>query len=232
MPLIELDGVTKIYPAPHPLRVAQFTVSRGETFALSGFDAGAAEMLILLVTGAAVPDEGTVRIAGLDTRAIVTDTAWLQSLDRFGLVTHRAVLIDKLPIVSNMALPLTISIDPVPADVRPAVEAVAAEVGIPAARLDAQTATLSPDERLRVHLARALAPGPEALLLEHPTGHLESDEARAAFGERLRGIAHRRGLAFIALSDDAVFVKASGGRRLRLDPEAGTLRAPRWWRRS
>ena len=47
-----------------------------------------------LVTGAAVPDEGAVVVAGRDTRDIATDTEWLASLDRFGIVTDRAVLLD------------------------------------------------------------------------------------------------------------------------------------------
>ena len=231
-PLIELTGVTKIYPAEEPLRIGSLRVSPGETLALGGFDAGAAEMLILLITGAAVPDEGVVRTGGQDTRTIATDTAWLESLDRFGLVTHRAVLIDKLSILSNMALPLTIAIDPVPDDVRPQVVALATEVGLPEARLDDLAGTLTADERLRVHLARALAPGPAALLLEHPTRTIETMPARVAFGTLLRDIATRRGLAFVALTDDPAFAKASRARRLNLDSTTGALKTPRWWHRS
>ena len=54
---------------------------------LSGLDAHAAEMFMHLITGASVPDEGAVVVAGHDTRTIATDTEWLASLDRFGIVT-------------------------------------------------------------------------------------------------------------------------------------------------
>jgi hypothetical protein len=49
-------------------------------------------MFVHLVTGAALPDEGVVSIAGRDTRAISTDTEWLRSLDQFGIrhATSRA----------------------------------------------------------------------------------------------------------------------------------------------
>ena len=71
-------------------------IRAGERLALGGVDAGAAETLIHLVTGAALADSGEVLIAGTNTRAIATDTAWLASLDRFGIVTDRAVLIEKI----------------------------------------------------------------------------------------------------------------------------------------
>src|SRR5438094_944769 len=92
-PQIAFAGVTKNYAGLRPLRIADLTVRPGEQLVLSGFDASAAEVFINLVTGASVPDEGEVRVAGQDTRAITTDTQWLASLDRFGIVTERAVLL-------------------------------------------------------------------------------------------------------------------------------------------
>ena len=86
-------------------------------------------MFVHLVTGAALPDEGHVRVAGRDTREIATDTEWLKSLDRFGIVTHRAVLLDGLSVAANLALPLTVSIDPMPDDVRMRVERLANDIG-------------------------------------------------------------------------------------------------------
>ena len=62
-------------------------------------------MFVHLVTGASVPDEGAVKVAGRDTRDIATDTEWLTSLDRFGIVTHRAVLLDGMSVAANLALP-------------------------------------------------------------------------------------------------------------------------------
>ena len=90
-PLVEITSLVKDYGGPQPLRLNLLRLDRGERYTLAGFDAGAAETLIHLITGAALPDEGDVRIAGTSTRAIATDTAWLSSLDRFGLVTERAV---------------------------------------------------------------------------------------------------------------------------------------------
>ena len=101
-PLIRIASVIKTYEALRPLRIAGFSVTREDRIVLSGFDEGAAAMFVFLVTGAALPDEGQIQVAGRDTRDIATDTEWLSSLDRFGIVTHRAVLLEGL----SVALPL------------------------------------------------------------------------------------------------------------------------------
>jgi putative ABC transport system ATP-binding protein len=230
-PFIEMAGVSRSYAAPTPLRIQHLAVSAADRLVIHGLDQGAAEMFVLLVTGAALPDEGLVRVDQCDTREIATDAAWLASLDRFGLVTHRAVLIDQLPIASNLALPLTLSIDPMPDEMLTRVGQLAQEAGLAVGRLAAAAATLSPDERLRVHLARALAPDPALLLLEHPTAPLTSAHARAAFGETLREVAERRGIGWIALSDDPLFAAQSRGVRQRLDTATGRLQADGWWQR-
>lgn len=229
-PLLDITGLVKHYQGLRPLRVAGLRLGRGDRYALAGFDAGAAEALVLLITGAALPDTGEVHVLGRNTREIATDTEWLLSLDRFGLVTARAVLIESLPIAANMALPMTLSIDPVPDDVRQRVDQLAGEAGLPVARLTAAASTLSPEERVRVHLARALASDPLVLLLEHPTAGVDAT-ASDALGATLRRVAETRGVAFIALTEDDRFARATGGTRLRLRPATGELAKEGFWRR-
>jgi ABC-type transporter Mla maintaining outer membrane lipid asymmetry ATPase subunit MlaF len=206
-------------------------VSAGDGLVLEGFDAGAAELLIHLVTGAAVPDEGQVRIAGRETREIATDTEWLQSLDLFGLVTDRAVLIGSLTVASNLALPMTLAIDPMTSEVRARVDALAAEVGLTQAALGGPANELATPDRMRLHLARALAVGPQVLLLEHPTAPFEESDARAAFGVTVRRIAAARRLAWVALSNDDAFARATAGRRLVLERTTGRIVARSFWQR-
>ncbi|HYN08387.1 MAG TPA: ATP-binding cassette domain-containing protein [Vicinamibacterales bacterium] len=222
-PLIEVIGIRKNYAGLRPLRIDNLIVRRGDQLALTGFDKDAAEAFVHLVTGAALPDEGDVRIAGKDTRAIATDTEWLASLDRFGIVTDRAVLVDRLSIASNLALPLTLTIDPMTAETRQQVERLAADADLPVKRLDDPASTLSAEERVRVHFARALAMNPALLILEHPTGKLEDPAHSRAFGSTLRTVAARRGMGWIALTADDEFVRASAGTRLTLNAATGRL---------
>jgi ABC-type lipoprotein export system ATPase subunit len=232
-PLIEIDNVSKHYGASEPLRIRQLTVRASDRLAVSGLDPGGAETLINLITGASVPDSGTVRIAGGDTRDIATDTEWLQSLDRFGIVTARAVLIGALSIADNLALPLTLSIDPMSHETRTAVEALADRVGLARARLDAKADTLTSDELFRVHLARALAPGPALVLLEHPTMGIVDARLREVLGETLRAATIGGEAGWLAATDDALFTRAAGGTRLTLQPGGRMTRESFWskWRR-
>jgi predicted ABC-type transport system involved in lysophospholipase L1 biosynthesis ATPase subunit len=232
--IIELSGVFKNYGVAQPLRVGNLVVHERDRLALFGFDTGAAEAFVHLVTGATLPDDGDVRVAGRDTRAIATDTEWLTSLDRFGLVTDRAVLIDKLPIAASLALPLTLAIDPMSAETRREVEQLADAVGLPLNRLDEAASTLNPLDRMRVHMARAMAMKPAILILEHSTAKLEHADHSRALGDTLRAAADTRGFGWIAITADEAFARASGAKTLKLNPATGELAplpAPGFWER-
>ncbi len=90
-------------------------MARGERVALAGIDAGGAEVMLNLVTGASLPDEGEVRVFGRRTADVSDGDEWLASLDCFGIVSERAVLLEGATLTQNLALPFTLEIDPVPA---------------------------------------------------------------------------------------------------------------------
>jgi ABC-type transporter Mla maintaining outer membrane lipid asymmetry ATPase subunit MlaF len=229
-PLIQVDGVRKPFGGLRPLRINALSLAPGDRITLHGVDAEAAEMLTLLITGASLPDEGTVTVAGRDTRDIQTDTEWLTSLDLFGMVTTRAGFMESVALEGNMALPFTVSIDPISAEVRASVESLASEVGLAIECLPMPVERLGEAERARVHLARALALNPKVLLLEHPTARLTPADA-SAFGKLLSDIGNRRNLGWLAISEDEAFARAAGGRRCRLIPGSGEVTAmKRAWR--
>lgn len=231
-PLIELRGVVKAYQALRPLRVRALSVAASDRLVLRGFDERAAELFIYLVSGAALPDEGDVVIDGRNTREIATDTEWLGSLDRFGIVTHRAVLLESMSVASNLALPLTLAIDPMAPETRARVEQEARAVSLSESALDQPVHALDAEGRLRVHLARAAAVGPLLVLLEHPTSTLDAREASTRAGETLKSVADARGFGWIAISEDEAFAAASGATVLALNGASGELAPPKkGWRR-
>lgn len=222
-PLVELRGLVKEYQALRPLRLQALTVEPGDVLALSGLDAPAAEVLVHLVTGAMVPDAGEVSLFGQNTRAIPDGDAWLRSLDRVGIVSGRAVLIEAFTILQNIAMPFTLAVDPIDPAVLPQASAVALEAGLTAGQAAMTAVAASPDVQMRAHLARALALDPRLLIAEHPTAMLPR-EAVPAFAADLGRIARQRGLALVALTADDTFATALGGRRLRLDGATGQLK--------
>ncbi len=146
--------------------------------ALLGFDQPTAEVFVNLATGATLPDAGEVSIFGRPPRAIDDSADWLATVDRFGIVSERAVLLDALTVIQNLAMPFTLEIEPPPDEVRLRAEALAREVGLPDDVLDAA------GRRARCRragcgcaLGRAIALDPAIVLLEHAS-------ARAARGTR------------------------------------------------
>jgi ABC-type transporter Mla maintaining outer membrane lipid asymmetry ATPase subunit MlaF len=228
-PVLDMQGVVKSYHGLRPLRVASLVVHAGDRVAIEGLDRAAAEVFVNLVNGAYVPDEGDVRVFGVSTSAIETDTAWLASLDRFGIVTERAVLLEGASVAENLALPISLEIDPMPDDVRARVEALARDVDLQPAVLGTRTGEAGPPVRMRVHLARALALGPQVVLMEHPTASLARADV-APFAGLVRQLAEARKLTLVALSADREFADAVAHHTLKLNPGTGVLSSARGWR--
>ncbi|MBY0496286.1 MAG: hypothetical protein K2Y23_18925 [Cyanobacteria bacterium] len=223
--LIEVRGLVKDYQALRPLRIREFTVASGAIVSIAGLDAIAAETFVHLVTGATLPDEGDVIMFGQNTRDITDSAAWLTSLDRLGMITARGVLIEAFSVLQNVAMSYTLDVDPIDPRVVPQAGALARDVGIEASLFDVAVGRVGPDIQMRVHLARALALGPQLLIAEHPSASLPRT-AVAAFGADLVRAAQSRGLALVAITADDVFAKSIGGTRFELVPATGELRAP------
>jgi ABC-type lipoprotein export system ATPase subunit len=229
-PLVAIRELHKDYQGLRPLRVRHLALDPGDIVSLAGVDQGAAEMLVSLLTGVAVPDTGEVRLFGRQTTEITDTDQWLSLLDRIGLVTARAVLIEQYTVLQNLALPLTLALDPVAAEWVPTVEALAREVGVPEVHWGLRVGEADAETQVRVRLGRALALGPSVLLAEHPTASLPRDRA-ATFGAALGRIARSRGLAVLAITADEPFARALEGRRLTHQPATGECQEGGFWRR-
>jgi predicted ABC-type transport system involved in lysophospholipase L1 biosynthesis ATPase subunit len=224
--VLELVNVRKQYQSLRPLRVNALRIAPGERVALSGLDAGAAEVLVNLVTGASLPDEGEVRIFGQATASIADGDEWLASLDRFGIVSPRAVLLDAVTVLQNLVMPLTLAIDEIPQDAEQKARALARDAGLGAEWLDRPVAGLPPAVKARVHLVRAVALDPALLVLEHPTVGFAASEGQP-FGESVASVALGRNLAVLIISEDADFSSAAATRRFALHAASGDLKRPR-----
>ena len=225
-PVLLISRVRKQYHGLRPLRINELSIAAGERVALSGLDAGAAEVLVNLVTGASLPDEGEVIVTGRPTASIADGEDWLASLDRFGIVSPRAVLLDAATLLQNLAMPLTLDIEPVPPGIAEQVNALAREAGIDPLQLEKPIAALDAVTRARAHLARAVALEPSLLILEHPTAGFVAGDG-ASFGQAVASVAAARSLATLMISEDAEFSAAAATRRLALHGASGDLRPPR-----
>ncbi len=230
-PVVQITGVRKSYGGLRPLRIQSLVIAPGERVAVTGLDAAAAEIMVNLVTGASLPDEGEVRVFGTRTADVVNGEAWLASLDAFGIVTDRAVVLEAATLAQNLAMPFTLAIDPIEPETYERVVRLAEECDIAPEWLERQAVTLPPAVRARLHLARAIALGPALLLMEHPTAALPETE-RGAFGSVVARVCEARALTTLAFTADTAFTAVFARRTLALEGATGELRPVKkgWFR--
>jgi predicted ABC-type transport system involved in lysophospholipase L1 biosynthesis ATPase subunit len=225
--VLEITRVTKDYRGLRPLRIQQLRVAAGERVALLGFDQVTAELFVNLVTGATLPDSGEVRVFGRPTAGISDSADWLRLVDRFGIVSARAVLLGSLTSLQNLAMPFTLNVEPLEEGVRSQAEALARDVALPPSLWDVPAGGLSGDEQMRIRLGRALALGPDLLLLEHVSANLDSSQARA-LATAIGDVVTRRSLSLVAIAADESFARAVAPRVLKWAPATGRLAEPGW----
>jgi ABC-type lipoprotein export system ATPase subunit len=163
--------------------------------------------LLRLVSGLDRPTEGRVTTLGVDLATLDRDALARLRARRIGIVDQVRDLVPFLTARENVELGLAIrGVDPDEARPR-AVEALDA-VGL-GEHLDRAPDGLSAGERLRVALARALATGPDLLILDEPTAALDRAGARAV-ARLLAGLDGR--VTVLATTHDPALIEAASDR--------------------
>ena len=227
--LLQLRDVTQDYGGLRPLRIKTLDVRAGRRLAILGLDQGAAEVLVNLMTGSTTPRTGDVRAFGRATTDIADSDTWLTALRQFGLLGVRTVLIEQLTVEQNLAIPLTLDVEPLPDAFKTQVRALGAEVGL-AHMLERRPPALGPLDLQRLRLGRALALDPRVLLAEHPTASLAPADAEQ-FARDMSRIVSARAMAAVYITADRAFAQQAADEIVMLKPATGDLVSAVGWRR-
>jgi putative ABC transport system ATP-binding protein len=179
------------------LRGLDVRVRAGERVALVGASGSGKSSLIAVAAGLEQPSGGTVRLLGRDLGALDEDGRARLRRGRVSLVFQAFHLLPSMTAEENVAAPLEIARAPnAAATARDWLD----RVGLGARRRH-YPHQLSGGEQQRVALARALAPAPELLFADEPTGNLDGTNA-ARVVDMLFGLTAESGAALVVVTHD------------------------------
>ena len=176
------------------------SVAEGESVALTGPSGSGKSSLLMVASGLEKPTSGRVVVAGTDITRMGEDAAAKFRLGRVGIVFQSFHLIPTMTALENVAVPLELM---GMSDAFDRAERELRAVGL-ILRTDHYPGQLSGGEQQRVALARALAPGPQILFADEPTGNLDSATG-AGIAELIFALNAERGATlFLVTHEDSL----------------------------
>ena len=152
------------------LRGIDLEVAQGETLALLGPSGSGKSSLMAVMSGLERASGGELTVAGQDFATMDEDALALARRGRIGIVLQAFHLLPTMTAMENVATPMEL------ARMDDARDRAASELGAVGLghRLDHYPTQLSGGEQQRVAIARAIAPRPELIFADEPTGNLDA----------------------------------------------------------
>ncbi len=174
--MIRFENVSKRYPTGREaLSGVSFNLERGEFAFLTGPSGAGKSTMLRLIALIERPTRGTVLINNQNTSRI-SRRRIPPFRQRLGVVFQDHKLLYDRTVFDNVALPLVIA-GASRREIERRVRAALDQVGL-LGRESHAPITLSTGEQQRVGIARAVAPRPDVLIADEPTGNLDPDLSR------------------------------------------------------
>jgi ABC-type lipoprotein export system ATPase subunit len=215
-PVVEARGLYHIYRETEvetvALRGADLDLEPASWTSVMGPSGSGKSTLVAVIAGLLEPSGGSVMFGGQDVTRLPAARRAMLRRRGIGLVMQRDNLHPMLDVGANVALPLRLD-GRARHEIRPRVEELLRAVGLLEWRRHAP-GELSGGEAQRVALAVALAPRPQVLLADEPTGELDAVTAATVL-DLLAEQRERDGTAILTVThNDQVAARAD--RRLAM----------------
>jgi len=183
-PLIELEGVVKIYRTgklEYPaLRGVDLTIDGGQMVAVVGPSGSGKTTIMNMITGIDRPTAGSVVVDGQQIDELSEEQLAVWRGGNVGIVFQFFQLLPTLTALENAMLPLDFA-RRIPKRDRRGIAAHNLELVGLGEKLDHLPSELSGGEQQRVAIARALASDPKLIIGDEPTGNLDTQTAAEMF---------------------------------------------------
>ncbi len=170
--IADVSGVSRWFGDVQALTNLTIEVPKGKITVLLGPNGAGKTTAIRMITGALEPQEGSVRVFGLDPASFDGETV----RRRCGVVSAKPSLYDRLDGWDNLRYAAELYGLGRGAATDRRIEEAATQFGIDAA-LDHQVGGYSTGMKTRLALARSILHEPELLLLDEPTSGLDPESA-------------------------------------------------------
>jgi putative ABC transport system ATP-binding protein len=176
--LLSMNNISKIFETEeletHALKDISFTINKGDYVSISG-PSGCGKSTLLSIMGLLdVSTGGEYSIEGVNVTDLTLDQAAEVRNEKIGFIFQSFNLIDELSVFDNVALPLRYSREkPSNKQIKQRVTQCLEQVGL-SHRITHKPNQLSGGQQQRVAIARALVAKPAILLVDEPTGNLDS----------------------------------------------------------
>jgi len=180
------------------LRGVNLKVESGDFLAVLGPSGSGKSTLLNLIGALDKPTEGKMLIEGVDVSTL-NDNQLADLRRRIGFVFQFFNLIPRFTARENVELSMSIA-DMSRAERRKQAEDLLETVGLKE-RMNHKPAELSGGEQQRVAIARALANNPRFLLMDEPTGNIDSKTANEILG-LIKRLNEEKGVTIIMVTHD------------------------------
>lgn len=187
------------------LRGIDLDIAKGEVVALLGPSGSGKSSLMSVLSGLERADSGELNVAGADFASMDEDGLAHARRGRIGIVLQAFHLLPTMTALENVTTPMELDGSK---DVRARAAAELSAVGL-GHRLDHYPTQLSGGEQQRVAIARAIAPGPELIFADEPTGNLDTATGHEII-ELLFGRCKDSGATLLVITHDPELAERCG----------------------
>ena len=202
-PLIELDGISKVYgegqAAVHALQSIDLCIDPGEFVAVMGASGSGKSTCMNILGCLDPPTSGTYRFKGVKVEALSRDQRAILRRHYLGFVFQGFNLLKRTSALENVELPLIYRGIPVARRREQARQALD-DVGL-TGRESHTSGELSGGQQQRVAIARAIVTQPKVLLADEPTGNLDTARSREVM-ELLCRFNRDRGITIVMITHE------------------------------